>query len=77
MDGDKGQSWEPESNIPAVLQEKFEAGQKELMLTVWDKCSVYGVTSVRSYQVPESEDVPIAKRRKCTGDKNDSDRYER
>ncbi|XP_068684800.1 uncharacterized protein [Montipora foliosa] len=56
-------------NIPAVLQENFEAGQKELTLTLWDKCSVYGVTSVRSYQVPESEEVPIAKRRKCTGNK--------
>ena len=75
MDGDKGDRWEPEINIPEALRENFEKGDRENMLTLWDISTMYGMTSVRSYQVTGKTEVASAKRRKITSDSSSTDRY--
>ncbi|XP_068734528.1 uncharacterized protein [Montipora capricornis] len=60
--GDKSQSWEPESNIPAVLQENFEAGQKELCGTsvvymVLPVCDHTRYLKARMCQLPNEGNV--------------------
>lgn len=75
MDVEKGESWEPECNIPTALREKFERGDKDNMLTVWDISTMYGMTSVRSYQVSEKENVPTVKRRRLSVGNCNTERY--
>ena len=65
---EQSDSWEPEANVPPFLRERFEKGETEQMVTVWDTTKVYGVTNKRSYSVSASADSPTSKRRKIGTD---------
>ena len=42
-DGNKSESWERGTNIPPILHEKVDKGEKEKMVTGVDVSKMYGV----------------------------------
>jgi len=62
------EGWEPEQNVPSALRARFEKGEREKLVTIWDINKVYGATTIRSFQVAGVTVESTVKRRRIGND---------